>query len=77
MIITNHSPFIKSIVKTIICDLRFRLQLQFFSRYVWSMDHKMIAKLRDIRPEYRLRLKGLSFWTTKPRPVLLQASTLQ
>jgi FkbM family methyltransferase len=41
-------------------------------------DHaeKMIMWLREINPEYKLRLKGLSFWTTYPRPVLMQASTL-
>jgi hypothetical protein len=37
----------------------------------------MIAWLREIRPDYSLRLKGFSFWTAKPRPVLLQASTLR
>ena len=41
-------------------------------------DHaeRMIDWLRQIQPEYKLRLKGLSFWTTYPRPVLIQASTL-
>ena len=41
-------------------------------------DHaeRMIDWLREIHPEYKLRLKGLSFWTNNPRPVLVQASTL-
>ena len=37
---------------------------------------RMIDWLRKINPEYKIRLKGLSFWTTFPRPVLIQASTL-
>ncbi len=32
--------------------------------------------LRNVQPAYRFRLKGFSFWTPRPRPVLLQASTL-
>lgn len=32
--------------------------------------------LRSVQPAYRFRLKGFSFWTPRPRPVLLQASTL-
>ena len=52
-------------------------QLAITTYHVDDHAEQMIAKLLDIRPEYRLRLKGLSFWTTKPRPVLLQASTLQ
>ena len=31
-------------------------------------------KLRALNPRYRFRLKGFSHWTTRPRPVLLQAS---
>jgi hypothetical protein len=30
--------------------------------------------LRQLEPRYRLRLKGFSFWTERPRPVLLQAA---
>lgn len=34
-----------------------------------------IAKLlKKLNPDYRLRLKGFSHWTIRPRPVLLQAS---
>ncbi len=33
--------------------------------------------LRDLDLGYHFRLKGFSFWTSKPRPVLLQASTLK
>ena len=29
-----------------------------------------------VADDFVLRLRGLSFWTSKPRPVLLQASTL-
>lgn len=32
--------------------------------------------LNDLDLGYRFRLKGFSFWTTKPRPVLLLASTI-
>jgi FkbM family methyltransferase len=32
--------------------------------------------LKDLDLGYNFRLKGFSFWTSKPRPVLLQASTL-
>lgn len=32
--------------------------------------------LDELNLGYRFRLKGFSFWTSKPRPVLLQASTL-
>ena len=52
-------------------------QLAITTYHVDDHAERMIARLREIRPDYRLRLKGFSFWTTKPRPVLLQASTLQ
>jgi FkbM family methyltransferase len=32
--------------------------------------------LQKVQPRYRYRLKGFSYWTTTPRPVLLQASAL-
>lgn len=32
--------------------------------------------LQRVQPRYRYRLKGFSYWTTTPRPVLLQASAL-
>lgn len=35
---------------------------------------RMMDYLREIQPEYSLRLKGFSFWTPSPNPVLLQAS---
>jgi hypothetical protein len=35
----------------------------------------MVEWLRALQPRYRLRLKGFSFWTPRPRPVLLLAST--
>ena len=35
---------------------------------------QMIEFLREIQPQYSLRLKGFSFWTPLPNPVLLQAS---
>lgn len=37
--------------------------------------HRIHAWLRSVQPNYRFRLKGFSFWTPHPRPVLLQAST--
>jgi len=37
---------------------------------------EMVAWLRAVQPRYRLRLKGFSFWTPRPRPVLLLASAL-
>ena len=51
-------------------------QLAITTYHVDDHAERMIARLREIRPDYRLRLKGFSFWTAKPRPVLLQASTL-
>lgn len=35
---------------------------------------QMVDWLRDKQPNYRMRMKGFSFWTSKPRPVLLQAA---
>ena len=42
-----------------------------------SAEHcdQMVALLRQLRPDYQLRVKGFSFWTERPNPVLLQAST--
>ena len=51
-------------------------QLAITTYHVDDHAERMIAWLREIRPDYSLRLKGFSFWTSKPRPVLLQASTL-
>lgn len=34
----------------------------------------ILAWLKQVQPAYRLRLKGFAFWTTPPRPVLLQAA---
>ncbi len=51
-------------------------QLAITTYHVDDHAERMIAWLHDIRPDYTLRLKGFSFWTAKPRPVLLQASTL-
>ena len=45
----------------------------------YHADHhvsKIARLLRELNPGYRFRLKGFSHWTTKPRPVLLQASSL-
>ncbi|MDD5199124.1 MAG: FkbM family methyltransferase [Terrimicrobiaceae bacterium] len=41
-------------------------------------DHadRAIDLLRELRPDYQLRLRGFSFWTQAPRPVLLLASIL-
>ena len=52
-------------------------QLAITTYHVDDHAERMIAWLREIRPDYTLRLKGFSFWTAKPRPVLLQASTLR
>jgi len=35
---------------------------------------QMVDWLRAKQPNYRMRLKGFSFWTGKPHPVLLQAA---
>ena len=35
---------------------------------------QIVTLLKALVPQYRMRLKGFSFWTTRPRPVLLQAS---
>lgn len=37
---------------------------------------QIVDWLRLVQPAYRLRLKGYAFWTPRPRPLLLQASTL-
>jgi FkbM family methyltransferase len=37
---------------------------------------EMVDWLRRTQPRYRMRLKGFAFWTPRPRPLLLQASTL-
>ena len=34
-------------------------------------------RLRELNPNYQFRLKGFSHWTTRPRPVLLQASNVK
>lgn len=39
--------------------------------------HRIHAWLQSVQPTYRFRLKGFSFWTPRPRPVLLQASALE
>ncbi len=52
-------------------------QLAITTYHVDDHAEQMIAWLRRIQPDYSLRLKGFSFWTAKPRPVLLQASTLR
>jgi FkbM family methyltransferase len=36
---------------------------------------EIVAWLKRVQPGYRLRLKGFSFWTPQPRPLLLLAST--
>ena len=51
-------------------------QLAITTYHVADHAERMIDWLNQIRPDYKLRLKGLAFWTTRPRPVLLQASTL-
>lgn len=40
-------------------------------------DHvfEIVNWLKERQPTYRMRLKGFSCWTNRPRPVLLQAST--
>jgi FkbM family methyltransferase len=35
---------------------------------------EIVSWLREVQPRYHLRLKGFSFWTPRPRPVLLLAS---
>ena len=51
-------------------------QLAITTYHIDDHAERMIEWLREVRPDYKLRLKGLAFWTTRPRPVLLQASTL-
>jgi FkbM family methyltransferase len=38
---------------------------------------EIVGWLKQLRPDYKLRLKGFSHWTDRPRPVLLQASAIQ
>lgn len=35
---------------------------------------QMVDWLRATQPHYKMRIKGFSFWTSRPRPVLLQAA---
>jgi FkbM family methyltransferase len=35
---------------------------------------EIVNYLRGLQPKYKLRLKGFSYWTDRPRPVLLQAA---
>ena len=51
-------------------------QLAITTYHVDDHAERMIEWLRKNRPDYKLRLKGLAFWTARPRPILLQASTL-
>jgi len=37
---------------------------------------EIVTWLREVQPGFRLRLKGFSFWTPRPRPVLLLASAV-
>lgn len=39
-----------------------------------SHTEEIVNWLRAIQPRYKLRLKGFSSWTDRPRPVLLQAA---
>lgn len=39
-----------------------------------SHSEQIIGWLRAKQPKYRMRLKGFSFWTSEPRPVLLLAA---
>lgn len=36
---------------------------------------EIVEWLRIVQPAYKMRMKGFAFWTPRPRPVLLQAST--
>lgn len=55
---------------------RYGPQIAVTTYHVDEHAASIAAWLQRIRPDYRMRLKGFSFWTDTPRPVLLQASTL-
>lgn len=55
---------------------RYRPQIAVTTYHKDEHPEAIFTWLRDLDLGYRFRLKGFSFWTEKPRPVLLQASTL-
>ena len=56
---------------------RYRPQLAVTTYHKDEHPEAIFTWLRDLDLGYRFRLKGFSFWTEKPRPVLLQASVLE
>jgi len=55
---------------------RYRPQIAVTTYHKDEHPEEIYTWLNDLDLGYRFRLKGFSFWTEKPRPVLLQASTL-
>jgi hypothetical protein len=55
---------------------RYRPQIAVTTYHKDEHPEEIYTWLRDLDLGYRFRLKGFSFWTEIPRPVLLQASTL-
>jgi len=53
---------------------RFRPQIAVTTYHRNEHVEQIVTLLKALVPQYRMRLKGFSFWTTRPRPVLLQAS---
>ena len=58
------------------CIARSRPQIAVTTYHVDEHVTEISQRLTALNPSYRLRLKGFSHWTSKPRPVLLQASSL-
>ncbi len=53
---------------------KYRPQIAITTYHDDSHVSAISQKLKTLNPDYRFRLKGFSHWTTRPRPVLLQAS---
>ena len=54
---------------------RYRPQVAVTTYHVDEHVGDIAALLKRLNPDYRFRLKGFSHWTSRPRPVLLQASS--
>lgn len=54
---------------------RARPQIAVTTYHADEHAESIISLLKKLNPDYRFRLKGFSHWTSRPRPVLLQASS--
>lgn len=54
---------------------RDRPQIAVTTYHADEHTERIAGLLKNLNPDYRFRLKGFSHWTSRPRPVLLQASS--